>query len=60
MFLRTVTEKIDNIIFSIVAVFCLLIWAILGFPLVFELLITVVTVFALYVAIRCMESRHPL
>lgn len=59
MSLRSVTEKIDNIIFGAVAV-CLLIWAILGFPLVFELLVTVVTVFALYLAIRWMESRHPL
>ena len=60
MSLRTVTERIDNIIFAVVAILSLLIWAILGFPLVFELLMTVVTVIALYFAIRWMESRHQL
>jgi hypothetical protein len=58
MSLRTVTEKIDNIIFGVVAAFCLLIWAILGFPAVFEIFATAAAVIALFVALRWMESRH--
>jgi type IV secretory pathway TrbL component len=58
MSLRSVTEKIDNIVFSSVAVICLLIWAIIGFSLVIEIATTAVSVVVIYFFLRWMESRH--
>jgi hypothetical protein len=58
MSLRSVTEKIDNIIFGAVVVICLLIWAVLGFPLVIEIATTAVLVIVIYFFWRWMEFRH--
>jgi hypothetical protein len=57
MSLRFVTEKIDNVIFAVVVFICLLVWAVLGFPLVVEIALTAASVVVIYCVLLWMESR---
>jgi hypothetical protein len=57
MSLRSVTDKIDNIIFGVVAIVCLSIWAVLGFPFVIEIAAAAILVAAVFFFLVWMESR---
>ena len=58
MSLRSVTAKIDNVIFAAFVAICLLIWAVLGFPLVIEIAMTAASVVVIFFFVSWMESRH--
>lgn len=56
--LSSVTERIDNIVFGIVAIICLSIWAVLGFPFMIEIAAAAVLVAVIFSFLRWMESRQ--
>ena len=55
MSLRSVTAKIDNVIFAAFVAICLLIWAVLGFPLVIEIAMTAASVVVIFFFVSWME-----
>jgi hypothetical protein len=58
MSLRSVTEKIDNVIFGVVVAICLSIWAALGFPFVIEMAAAAVLVAVVFCFLLWMEFRQ--
>jgi hypothetical protein len=57
MSLRSVTEKIDNVVFGVVVAICLSIWAALGFPFVIQIAATAVLVAVVFFFLLWIESR---
>jgi hypothetical protein len=58
MSLRSVTERIDNIIFAAVAIIALALWTILGFPFVIGMITAAVLAVIVFGFLQWMESTR--